>query len=214
MVGNVRTFSTNGGKVTVNVMGAIFEANSTDNFIDTVSKCAYDGGIRGDYTVHIGSSSAEALGTNDTVPETFEGITEVHVKKLLTAGLADRIFSATPNTKVTINVMGAIFEANVTDFIRQNNQDIVFMGTGGRLQIFRYGYTFLPADGNPQTDAITVKGSVKNQAHMKNWFDCIRDRNKPNADVTAGHYSSMACHIGNIAYRTKNRAVWREEWNL
>jgi hypothetical protein len=31
--------------------------------------------------------------------------------------------------------------------------------------------------------------------------------------VEEGHYSSMACHIGNIAYRQRQRVAWRQEWD-
>jgi predicted dehydrogenase len=38
------------------------------------------------------------------------------------------------------------FEATITDLIGRESADIVFMGSGGRLNIFRSGYRFLPAD--------------------------------------------------------------------
>jgi hypothetical protein len=42
----------------------------------------------------------------------------------------------------------------------------------------------------------------------------MRSRKQPNADVVAGHYSSMACHLGNLAYREKGRVAWRKEWEV
>ena len=53
-----------------------------------------------------------------------------------------------------------------------------------------------------------------NDTHMNNWLDCMRSRKQPNADVVQGHYSAMACHIGNIAYREQSRITWRKEWEL
>ncbi|MFM8290614.1 MAG: gfo/Idh/MocA family oxidoreductase, partial [Planctomycetia bacterium] len=38
--------------------------------------------------------------------------------------------------------------------------------------------------------------------HMANFAACIRDGDKPNADVVDGHWSTLLCHLGNIAYRT------------
>ena len=39
--------------------------------------------------------------------------------------------------------------------------------------------------------------------HAQNFIDCMRSRNKPNADLeTVGHPSSMLCHLGNAAWRT------------
>lgn len=39
-------------------------------------------------------------------------------------------------------------------------------------------------------------------AHVRNFLDCMRSRQKPNADLeTVGHPSSMLCHLGNAAWR-------------
>jgi hypothetical protein len=106
--------------------------------------------------------------------------------------------------------LNVTFEANLTDMIRAGSDDIVFMGTGGRLSIFRYGYKFLPGQENAQLGPISREGV--NDAHMANWLECMRTRQQPNSDVVSGHYSSVACHLGNIAYRKKSRAVWQKEW--
>lgn len=111
-----------------------------------------------------------------------------------------------PNLNVT-------FEATITDMIAKESADIVFMGSGGRLNIFRYGYSFIRADDPKGLSPITAKGGPE-PPHMGNWLDCIRSRQKPNADVVEGHYSAMACHIGNIAYREKARVNWKKEWNV
>ena len=38
--------------------------------------------------------------------------------------------------------------------------------------------------------------------HMRNFIDCIRTREQPNADVEIGHVSAALCHLGNIVVRT------------
>ncbi len=38
-------------------------------------------------------------------------------------------------------------------------------------------------------------------AHIQNFLDCVKSRNKPNADIEIGHLSTRLCHLGNIAYR-------------
>lgn len=105
------------------------------------------------------------------------------------------------------------FEATITDMIPQDSADIIFMGTGGRLSIFRHGFKFLPAKQNASIGQITG-GSAPEGVHVANWLDCIRSRKQPNADAVAGHYSSMACHIGNIAYQKRTRVTWQKEWDL
>jgi hypothetical protein len=102
------------------------------------------------------------------------------------------------------------FEATITDMIGKDSADIVFHGSNGRLSIFRHGYTYIPADGKAE---ITAGGSPE-EAHMANWLECVRTRKKPNADVVAGHYSALSCHLMNIAYRQGGRAFWQREWDV
>jgi hypothetical protein len=108
--------------------------------------------------------------------------------------------------------LNVTFEATLTDMIPAGAADIVFMGTGGRLNIFRWGYKFVPSKANAQLGEISC-GSTEDY-HMANWLDCLRTRKQPNADVVAGHYSSTACHLGNIASRQRSRAVWQKEWEV
>jgi predicted dehydrogenase len=109
--------------------------------------------------------------------------------------------------------LNVTFEATLTDMISQNSADIVFMGTGGRLSIFRSGYKYLPAKQNSETGPLSG-GSAPEGVHLANWLDCMRNRKKPNADAESGHYSALACHIGNIAYQKKARVAWQKEWDL
>ncbi len=105
------------------------------------------------------------------------------------------------------------FEATLTDMIPKESADIVFLGSGGRLSIKRGGYRFLPSKENARLGEITSPGSPE-EAHMANWLDCVRSRRQPNADVVSGHYSAMACHMLNLAYRERSRVEWRAEWDV
>lgn len=104
------------------------------------------------------------------------------------------------------------FEASVTDLVQPESADIVFLGSGGRLHIFRYGYRFLPKGAATSADAMVVKGTP--DGHMQNWIDCVRSRKDPNATVEQGHYGAMACHMANMARMEKRRVVWNSEWNI
>jgi predicted dehydrogenase len=48
----------------------------------------------------------------------------------------------------------------------------------------------------------------KSDNHMQNWLDCIKNREKPVADVEIGHRSSTVCHLGNIARWAGRRLRW------
>jgi len=43
--------------------------------------------------------------------------------------------------------------------------------------------------------------------HLANFIDCIRTRQRPNADIEEGHKSTLLCHLGNISYRVGGRRL-------
>jgi predicted dehydrogenase len=100
------------------------------------------------------------------------------------------------------------FESTVTNLVGKEAVDCVFFGAGGRLSIFRSGYRFVPESG-PE-----VIGRGSPELHARNWLDSIRSRRKPACDEIAGHYSAMACHIANLAYRERRLVRWKEEWTV
>ncbi len=55
---------------------------------------------------------------------------------------------------------------------------------------------------------ITPKPSVN---HVRNWLECIRSRERPNADVRAGYAHSVAAIMGFIAWETGQRQVYDPE---
>ena len=44
--------------------------------------------------------------------------------------------------------------------------------------------------------------------HIQNWLDCIRSREKPNADVEIGHRSISVSHLANIAREVGRKLHW------
>jgi predicted dehydrogenase len=109
----------------------------------------------------------------------------------------------------TINVLleypsdwTATFEATLAPGTQ--GAGIEFVGTEGRLEITRGGYTFTPVKGTPVKEA----GDARDQLtadHVRNFLDCVKTRKRPNGDVLAGHRSALASHLGNIAYLEKRR---------
>ena len=109
------------------------------------------------------------------------------------------------------NKLNVTFEAQITDMKSPEVADIVFMGTGGRLSIFRSGYTFLSGEEEEITLRVPYASAKE---HLANWLDCMRSRKEPNASEVDGHYSSMACHIGNMAYKENKVIEWQKEWDV
>ncbi|MCZ7638537.1 MAG: hypothetical protein M5U12_22295 [Verrucomicrobia bacterium] len=44
--------------------------------------------------------------------------------------------------------------------------------------------------------------------HIQNWYDCIKSRQRPRADVEIGHRSATVCHLVNIARWTGRKLNW------
>jgi hypothetical protein len=47
--------------------------------------------------------------------------------------------------------------------------------------------------------------------HMGNFFDCVRTRHAPLADVASQHRSVSACHLANISMRLSRKLTWDPE---
>ena len=80
-------------------------------------------------------------------------------------------------------------------------------GTKGVMRFGRHGagWQVHSAPGrNPyknwKVDA-ELHGRRPGDAHVANFFDCVRSRKRPNADVEEGHLSTVLCHMANISYR-------------
>ena len=92
---------------------------------------------------------------------------------------------------------------------------IQFHGNEGVLVVDRQGWEVHPATdkgvrefrslGKPRHN---IKTYAYHLTHVENFVDCMRSRERPNADVEIGHNSMIACHLGNIAFRVGRRVEW------
>jgi len=87
-------------------------------------------------------------------------------------------------------------------------------GTKGTLTLLRSGFQVLPeifGSGKEKTAAmetLAVKGNDLNVAHARNFLDCVKSRQRPNADIEEGHRSAVMCHLGNISTRLGRSLRW------
>jgi predicted dehydrogenase len=56
----------------------------------------------------------------------------------------------------------------------------------------------------------STKGKSHDQDHMKNWVECIRSRETPNAPAEIGYRSAIAVHMANLSYKSKQRITLEE----
>lgn len=99
-----------------------------------------------------------------------------------------------------------------------------FHGTDATLFIDRSGFKVFPEKAPMEVEGgtITSRGNrapsmeMKSDnnahfAHVRNFLDCMKSRQKPISDIEAGHRSTSVCLLGNVALRSKQRLEWDVE---
>jgi hypothetical protein len=77
---------------------------------------------------------------------------------------------------------------------------------GGGYQVFEGDKTTRTSTA-VVSEPSTVKFGAIVDVHFEDFLNCIRTRQKPNADVEEAHYSNLLCHLANISYRVGNRKL-------
>jgi predicted dehydrogenase len=83
---------------------------------------------------------------------------------------------------------------------------IEVLGTKGFMYVGRHGggWQIYDADNKVMDHRYGRQGD---KWHQDNFIQCIRTRERTNADVEQGHYSALLCHMANISYLTGNRKL-------
>lgn len=96
------------------------------------------------------------------------------------------------------------------------------MPPGGAVPVY-VGQPAIPPSGpqhlfeRPKSEAWTEplqgSGSELEQfdLHVRNFVACVKSRQRPNADVEAGHRAATACHLANISLRTGRKIRWNPD---
>lgn len=111
--------------------------------------------------------------------------------------------------------------------LNEHQYGILFCGTDGSLMLDRSGFEIIPdkvvlpygiklAQGDRPLRRIElngrkVKGDEGQPAHIKNFLDCVKSRERPICDIEIAHRSTNTCHLGNIAYKLGRKLVWDNE---
>lgn len=94
------------------------------------------------------------------------------------------------------------------DFYPFNGMKVEIFGSKGMMVLGRHGGGWQLFDQNGQK--IEQEKQTHNQmqaGHIGNFIECIRTRQRPNADIEYGHISASCGHIANISYRLGNRKL-------
>jgi len=115
-------------------------------------------------------------------------------------------------------------------YYRSNGPDdrpngIAFYGSNGTLLADRWGFEIMPElqpgrKASEQERYLPELFRMKREEestpdstalHVANFFDCIRSRRRPVADVELGHQASNVAHLANIAYKTGRKLRWNAQ---
>jgi predicted dehydrogenase len=80
---------------------------------------------------------------------------------------------------------------------------VAFYGENGTLIVGEKGWRV--------EERASAHGEAANggqSKHVQNFLDCVKSREKPNADIEIGHLSTRLCHLGNIAFRTGKKLAF------
>jgi len=85
-----------------------------------------------------------------------------------------------------------------------------FRGTDATLKINRSGMSIFHENAKGDRNPILKEASFEDGTiqHMRNFFECIKTRNEPNAPVETGIAAARAGHIGNLAYHHGGKTAW------
>jgi predicted dehydrogenase len=134
-----------------------------------------------------------AVDDDRTIPDTLEAVYELDSGRLV-------VFSQ--------------YEANGHPMFKFG--DIELRGTRGTVCASSRKYEVIPdiggqfQDKEPRMEPVEEKLDSGDDTanHIRNFLDCVKSRETPNADVEEGHRSTTFAHLGNIALATRSRIDW------
>jgi predicted dehydrogenase len=86
----------------------------------------------------------------------------------------------------------------------QNSTRVELYGTKGLMLAGRHGggwQVFDRTKGRKPVVKAQAYGRFPDREHKQNFIECLRTRQRPNADVLEGHRSALWTHYANISYR-------------
>ena len=86
---------------------------------------------------------------------------------------------------------------------------VLVIGDKGKIEIMRGKCTADPSEllkgAPPDTPA---PGPGESVYHLKNFFECMRTRKKPSADVEIAHRSTTVCYLVNMCRELGRKLTW------
>lgn len=139
-----------------------------------------------------------AVDDDRTVPDTLEAVFQFDSGRLAIFGQYEASGNpAMPREEVELR--GTL----ATAYVDESSFELI-PERGGQFQ-----------DRAPRMEPMKVTDKHSNRSltclHARNFLDCIKTRQKPNADVEIGHRSTTFAHLANISLATRSRLEWDAE---
>ncbi len=171
----------------------------------------YANGLMSDWGVHLINVAMWAMGYNAP-----KSITSTGGKMVVDDN------TETPDTQI------AVYEFPTYTFVWEHQMlggvgiggrphGLCFSGSEGTLTIDAKGWEVVPEPKKKSLVAYmrTVDPNDRRAdgrpAHVRNFLDCMRSRQKPVENLEVGHFVSSVAHLGNVALRSRSRIVWDAE---
>jgi predicted dehydrogenase len=156
----------------------------------------YSGGQQTNFGAHYLDIAQWGLDMDESGPASAEGTATYHPQKWYETPDSADITYTYANGVVLRCFLGH----------KEVKEGTEFIGEAGSLYVARGKLTASPAEAIKGYEY--PKGESTNVRHVANFFDCIKTRKLPVADVSIGHRSATVCHLGNIALRSGKKIVW------
>jgi hypothetical protein len=92
---------------------------------------------------------------------------------------------------------------------------VAFIGSSGKIFVTRGRLSSDPMEIIKEPIGEKDVHLCKSPGHQRDWLECIRSRKRPICDVEIGARSVTVCHLGNIAYWTRETIKWDpKEWKF
>jgi predicted dehydrogenase len=96
-----------------------------------------------------------------------------------------------------------------------NGWQIILQGSKATMELDDDGYRVFPEPWE-STNKVPAplhefKGGIPTEPHVRNFLDCIRSRQEPNAPVEVGHNAVSAPHLANLSMWQKRRVTLSDD---
>lgn len=160
----------------------------------------YSGGQQTNFGAHHLDIAQWGLGMDDSGPVSVEGTAVFN---------PDGWYETPDTTEIEYTYgNGVVMTCRQKLNTKGTDQGTEFIGDKGSLFVYRGGIKTNPPELMKGIELPKIVSSQANISHVNDFFECVKTRKTPSADIHIGHRSATVCHLGNIAIRTNKKINW------